>query len=200
MFRDFRFSMIFIASAIGTFPLFVPPFFLPLYSRSLGFSTKTGAGLVAGFNLASAAGRVGCGLATDRIGPLNTLILSLVGSALSMLALWPVSTTLAPMAVFVVLNGASNGGFFSTMPTVVGNVFGSARVSLVMGMVVTGWTAGYLMGAPIAGYLLAAYGGTDEGIKAYRPAMFYAGTLAFGAAGFAAFARLRINSKLKSRV
>ena len=62
-----------------------------------------------------------------------------------MLALWPVSTSLAPMIVFVVMNGISNGGFFSTMPTVVGNVFGSAKVSVAMGMIVTGWTGGYLM-------------------------------------------------------
>jgi hypothetical protein len=39
----------------------------------------------------------------------------------------------------------SNGGFFSTMPTVVGNVFGSARVSVAMGMIVTGWAGGYLL-------------------------------------------------------
>lgn len=62
-----------------------------------------------------------------------------------MLALWPASTTLAPLVAFVVLNGAANGGFFSTIPTVVGNVFGSQRVSVAMAMVVTGWGGGYLM-------------------------------------------------------
>ena len=31
------------------------------------------------------------------------------------------------------------------MPTVVGNVFGSARVAVAMGMIVTGWAGGYLM-------------------------------------------------------
>lgn len=62
-----------------------------------------------------------------------------------MLALWPASTTLSPLIAFVVLNGAANGGFFSTIPTVVGNVFGSQRVSVAMAMVVTGWGGGYLM-------------------------------------------------------
>jgi hypothetical protein len=62
-----------------------------------------------------------------------------------MLVLWPVSKTLVPLILFVVLNGAANGGFFSTMPTVVGSVFGSARVSVAMGMIVTGWAGGYLM-------------------------------------------------------
>ncbi|RYO78876.1 hypothetical protein DL763_009481 [Monosporascus cannonballus] len=75
----------------------------------------------------------------------------------------------------------------------VGNVFGSARVSVAMGMVVTSWAGGYLMGAPIAGYLLDAYGGTDAGIQAYRPAMFYAGSMALAAAGLVEGVRLRMS-------
>jgi MFS family permease len=145
LFKDPGFLLVFSAGAVGTFPLLVAPFFLPLYSTAIGLSTSTGAGLLAGFNFSSAVGRIICGLLCDKIGALNTLFLSLTITAISMLALWPASTTLAPLAVFVIINGAGNGGFFSTMPTVVGNVFGSARVSVAMGMVVTGWGGGYLM-------------------------------------------------------
>jgi MFS family permease len=137
--------VLFVAGSLATFPLFVPPFFLPLYSASLGLSASTGAGLVAGFNFSSAIGRLGFGFLSDRLGPLNTLFLSLLLSAISTLVLWPVSSTLAPLVAFVIINGAANGGFFSTMPTVVGSVFGSARVSVAMGMIVTGWAGGYLM-------------------------------------------------------
>lgn len=82
---------------------------------------------------------------SDSIGPVNTLLISLVLSAVSMLAIWPVSDSLGPLVVFVIVNGAANGGFFSTMPTVVGSVFGSRRVGVAMGMIVTGWAGGYLM-------------------------------------------------------
>jgi hypothetical protein len=41
---------------------------------------------------------------------------------------------------------------------------------------------GYLFGAPIAGYLLDAYGGSEGGFTAYRPAIWYAGSLATVAA------------------
>lgn len=194
----------------------MPPFFLPIYCKSIGLSSSTGAGLVAGFNFASAVGRIGCGLLCDRLGALNVLFLSLTLTALSMVALWPVSTTLAPMVAFVIINGSANGGFFSTMPTVVGNVFGSARVSVAMGMIVTGWAGGYLMvrgpdtcrvdsanisqGSPIAGYMLEAYGGEDGGLQAYRPAMFYAGSVALGAAILVALARLRMSGKILARL
>ncbi|KAF4547769.1 Aspyridones efflux protein-like protein 5 [Elsinoe fawcettii] len=215
LFRDYKFSLVFLAGAIGTFPLFVPPFFLPLYSGSIGLSPSSGAGLVAAFNFASAVGRIMSGLACDRVGSLNTLFIALTVSALSMLALWPVSSSLGPLIAFAIINGASNGGFFATFPTVVSNVFGSARVGVAMGMIVSGWSAGYLMasaslrammmhanvlqGAPIAGYMLEAYGGEQAGLKAFRPAMFYAGSLALAAAGLIALVRLRISTKLLAK-
>ena len=40
-----------------------------------------------------------------------------------MLVLWPISTSLGPLIAFVIINGAANGGFFATIPTVVGSVF-----------------------------------------------------------------------------
>ncbi|KAH8892997.1 major facilitator superfamily transporter [Thozetella sp. PMI_491] len=200
LFRDLKFLLVFATGFIGTFPLFVAPFFLPMYSVSIGFSPSTGAALLAGFNFSSAVGRIMSGYFCDKLGPLNTLFTALLLTALSMLALWPTSTTLAPLIAFVIINGAANGGFFATMATVVGNTFGSARVAVAMGMVVTGWGAGYLMGAPIAGYLLDAYGGADNGLQAYRPAMFYAGSLALAAAGLIAMMRLRISTKLLQKL
>lgn len=145
LFRDVRFSLMFVAGAIATFPLLVPAFFLPLYSTSIGLSAGTGAALLAGFNFASAVGRMLGGLLSDKCGPINTMLGCLLASGIGMLVLWPTSTTVAPLAVFAILNGAANGGFFSTIPTVVGNVFGSARVVVALGMIVTGWAGGYLM-------------------------------------------------------
>ncbi|KAM0452639.1 hypothetical protein ACHAPV_009400 [Trichoderma viride] len=200
LFRDLEFVIIFATGAVATFPLLVPAFFIPLYARSIGLSSSTGAGLLAGFNLSSAAGRILCGFLCDKIGSLNALSISLLINAITMLALWPASTTLSPLIAFVVLNGAANGGFFSTIPTVVGNVFGSQRVSVAMAMVVTGWGGGYLMGSPIAGYLLDAYGGTESGFQAYRPAMTYAGCMGLGAAGLATFVRFRKNRSIFAKV
>ncbi|RFU32981.1 hypothetical protein B7463_g3312, partial [Scytalidium lignicola] len=182
LFKDFQFIVLFLVGAIGTFPLFVPPFFLPLYSNSLGLSASTGAGLVAGFNFSSMVGRLGCGFMSDKIGPVNTLFITLLISSVSMFVIWPFSDSLPPLIAFVIINGSANGGFFATMPTVVSGVFGSARVGVAMGMIVSGWAGGYLMGAPIAGYLLAAYGGQNAGLKAYHPAIFYAGSMGLGAA------------------
>ncbi|KAF3359020.1 Aspyridones efflux protein apdF like [Verticillium longisporum] len=200
LFRQGSFNIIFVAGAIGVFPLLVPPFFIPLYARSMGLSTSTGAALLAGYNFSSAIGRIISGHLCDILGPLNTLFAFLAINSLTMIALWPASTTLAPLAVFAVMNGLTNGGFFASMPTCIGNIFGSARVSTAMGMIVTGWVGGYLFGSPIAGYLLDAYGGADEGLKAYRPAMFYAGSVSLVATSLILLMRLRINKKPWAKV
>lgn len=171
----------------------------------------------------------------DRAGAVNTLLLSLLLSALSMLALWPFSTNIYSLGAFCVLNGCGNGAFFSVVPSVIVQIFGSARVGVTMAMIVTGWAAGYLMvstkfsflvtlrpsvvctackspslaraelacgsqGAPIAGYLLAAYGGETAGIQAYRPAMFYAAALALASASLVATMRFRTDRRLLKKL
>lgn len=133
--RDKQFILLFFAGALAIFPLFVPPFFLPLYANSLGLSKSAGAGLVAGFKSSSAVGRLLLGLTADFTGPLNTLLVSMVVSGISMLVIWPISTSLSPLIAFVIINGIANGGFFAVMPTVVGAVFGSRRVSVAMVMI-----------------------------------------------------------------
>jgi predicted MFS family arabinose efflux permease len=81
----------------------------------------------------------------DATDPSCRLAATLLLNGLTLIVLWPVSTTLAPLIVFSVMNGIASGGFFSLMPTVAGQVFGSARVAVALGMLVTGWSFGYLM-------------------------------------------------------
>ena len=61
-------------------------------------------------------------------------------------------------------------------------------------------TNGDIQGSPIAGYILDASGGEDAGIKAYRPAILYAGFMALGASILAAFIRLKTDTRLLKKV
>ena len=201
MFKDLPFVAVFIAGAIGTFALFVPPFFLPLFAQSIGLSSGTGAGLVAGFNLCTTVGRFGAGISCDRIGPVNTFLCAMVLNAISTLAIWPVSSTLAPLIIFAMLNGVANGAFFTSFPTVVANMFAPQRAAVAMVMATTGWSGGYLMGAPIAGFLLQSQGGLkSSNISPYRPAIFYAGGIACAASAFVLVAKLKMDRKIIKRL
>ena len=109
-----------------------------------------------------------------------------------MLAIWPVSSSLAPLMMFAAVNGFANGAFYVIMPTAVASVIEPGRAAVSLGMGVTGWTVGLLVGAPIAGALITLSGAEDSSsIAPYRAAIFYAGGVALAAASFAMVARLR---------
>jgi MCP family monocarboxylic acid transporter-like MFS transporter 3 len=199
------FVAVFLAGAVGCLALFVPPYFLPLFATSIGLSSSTGAGLVAAFNACNAVGRFFAGPLCDKIGPINMLLITMALNAVSMLAIWPVSDTIGPLLVFAIINGVANGSFFTTLPTVAAGIFGPGRAAQAMTIVATGWTPGYLMGSPIAGYLLQAAGGGrgkegTQGIEVYRPAIFYAGGVATASAVFVLLARWKTASKMIKRV
>ncbi|KAH8904855.1 MFS general substrate transporter [Coniochaeta sp. PMI_546] len=141
LFTSLRFDLLFLSGVIATFPLFVPPFFLPLYCQSIALKPSVGAAMVAVFNFSGAMGRVGFGLLCDFIGPLNILFATLL------------------------LTGIS-------------------------------WAGGYLMGGPIAGYMLGRYGAVEGGVAAFKPAMYYAGSMSLGAAVLVALMRFRIDSTI----
>ena len=153
IFRNLAFTAIFFAGAIGTFALLVPPYFLPLVAQGIGLSSSTGAALVGGFNACTALGRFLSGWLSDFIGPLNMFLLAMALNAGSMLAIWPVSNSLASLVIFAMLNGLANGAFFTLYPVVVASTAAraehsdSGRIAIAMGMSITGWTGGYLMGA-----------------------------------------------------
>jgi hypothetical protein len=50
-------------------------------------------------------------------------------------------------------------------------------------------------GAPVAGYVLEHYGGTDAGRAAFRPAMYYAGSMSLGSATIMFTIRQRVTGK-----
>ena len=96
LFRDPKFVILFAAGGLATFPIIVPAFFLPLYATSLGLSAQVGTILVAAFNFSSGAGRILFGFMGDELGPLNSLLISLLLSGVSVLSIWRMSTSLTP--------------------------------------------------------------------------------------------------------
>jgi MFS family permease len=193
---------------IGIFSIYVPPYCMPTFAESIGLSSGTGAGLVAGFNAASAVGRIGCGFISDKFGPINVLCTCLALLGTSMFIIRPFASTLGVVILFVLISGFMVGGIVSMFPTVVGHLFGSANMSVTMGMILTSWSFGYTLvsleitlrreftltvlsqGSPVAGYILKASGGADHGIGPYRPAIYFAGSLALISTTMVAFVRL----------
>lgn len=223
LFLDSRFNLLLFATALGTFPIFVPPFLLPTYAKSAGFSPNTGAWLVAGYSLASAVGRVLFGVIADtRIGPVTSLMLALLLASLSIMAVWTVSNSLATLALAMVLNGGSSGALLSLQPPVNAAIFGVHQTALTMvslqnhikryliamtntkssclsflfqSMMMCSRAFGSLLGDPLAGYLLDAFGGPRAGTNAYRPALLVMGGICLVSAVSVVFLRFKVATR-----
>ena len=120
LFKSVAFCCLSLASAVSTFALFVPMFFLSLFAHSIGLSASTGAGMVAAFNACAAIGRLVAGF--DRLGSTNMLFLIMALNSVCMLAIWPIPNTIGPLIVFAVVKGVANGAFFITMSTAIGRM------------------------------------------------------------------------------
>ncbi|KAJ4336043.1 hypothetical protein N0V95_008727 [Ascochyta clinopodiicola] len=198
--KNIPFLMLTLAGAVGVFALFVPPFFLPLFASSIGLLASTGAGLVGGFGAATAVGRFLGGWICDRIGAFNTLLITCLLNSISMLAIWPVSTSLPPLFIFAIVNGCANGSFFVALPTAVVTIAPHSAAASISLMVFF-WTPGYFLGAPLAGILIEATGAANaKSIEPYRAAIFYAAGTGVLATLMVAAARLRLDRKMLKKL
>lgn len=67
------------------------------------------------------------------------------------------------------------------MPGVTSSIFGSSKLNVVFGMIVTAWSPGYFAGASVAGVILQRSGVETEPTS-FIPAIMYAGVTSLVAA------------------
>ncbi|KAH7322939.1 major facilitator superfamily domain-containing protein [Stachybotrys elegans] len=201
LFKDVAFCCLFTTGVLGVFAIYAPPFFLPYVASSIGLSSSVSAGVVACFNACMAIGRLASGFACDKLGSMNTLLLTMLLNAITMMAVWSVASSLAILLVFAIFNGIANGAFFVALPTAISRHVGQQRAAGGMSIALTGWAPGLLLGNPIAGFLIDATGADRaSSIGPYRPAIFYAGGTAMLSAAFALMARLRAGQKVAKKI
>lgn len=92
---------------------------------------------MAGYNLASFVGRILFGfLADSRVGPLTSLCLAMVLMAVSILSIWIASSGhLAPLILFLLVNGAASGALLSLQPPALAAMYGVQEMASTMAMV-----------------------------------------------------------------
>lgn len=198
--KNIPFMALVMAGAVGVFAAYVPPFFLPLFAKSIGLSSSTGAALVAGFGASTALGRLLGGWACDRIGAFNALAITCLINSISMVAIWPVSSSLPPLFIFAIVNGCANGSFFVGLPTAVAALSPSSAATSIS-LMSSFWTPGYLLGTPVAGVLIDATGAADAStIGPYRAAIFYAAGVGTMATCLVVISRARLDMKLMKKL
>ncbi|OCT53340.1 Major Facilitator Superfamily protein [Cladophialophora carrionii] len=136
----------------------VPITFLPEFSTRLGYTAAFGAALLAINNAVNTVSRIAMGFIADVAGRQNTLVLSVLGSAVSVVAFWLSSAYGDDMRLwitFVVTYGLFAGGYNSLFPTTVIEVFGAQAYASVNGFIYFIRGLGALWGSPVGGALVA---------------------------------------------
>lgn len=100
---------------------YTPVFFFSSYTRTLGYTSSTGANFIAINNACNAIGKISIGMIADRFGRVNTLVASTTLSALSVLAFWLPSTFATSRTV--------GSGLFITYTLMYG-IFASSYIAL----------------------------------------------------------------------
>jgi MFS family permease len=130
--------------------LFVPFVHLVPYARDHGLSEQTGVFLMGLIGVGSLVGRFALGGIGDRM-PRATLTALFYAGMASMLALWLVSTSELPLAVFALVFGTCYGGFVAVQPALAMDYFGARAVAGIIGVAYAAVGVGVGIGPWLAG-------------------------------------------------
>ncbi|KZV88196.1 MFS general substrate transporter [Exidia glandulosa HHB12029] len=118
-------------------------------------------------NIAATCGRIGVGIAADKIGPTNAFIISVTFAGLAQLLIWNFAASYAAVIAFSIICGAFGGCFVSLTGPVAAHVFGAERLAGLSGLLTLFNTPGNVAAAPLAGVIFAASGGNWHALIAY---------------------------------
>ena len=171
-FRRPLFWMLMVGNIIQSLGYQMPNTYLSAYAVSLGLEQSTALATYAGplllalFSAASVPGTMVMGMLGDRLPATTVVLISSVGSAVSVFALWYISdmasfhgNPLAILIAFALAYGFFAGGFSSTWSAVLHDMKKrdeTANTGLVFGMLMGGRGLGFVLSGPISGALLAA--------------------------------------------
>ncbi|KAJ5287925.1 Major facilitator superfamily domain general substrate transporter [Penicillium angulare] len=93
---------------------FLPTIYLPTYARSIGANEVLSSLTVTLFNLTSVLSSVLVGFLSDRYHVTIPILITTIGSALSILFLWGFATSIPALYIFCIAYGLLAGGYSST--------------------------------------------------------------------------------------
>ncbi len=150
MVRTPQFYLLWIMYAAGAMGGLMVTGHLASYAKSIGL--ESGFFLVALLAVFNAAGRIGGGIVSDRLGRIRTMLIVFVLHAATLLAT-PYASGLLFLSVCTALMGLCYGSYMSIFPSTTYEYFGTKNGGVNYGLLFTAWGIGGVFGAPLAGYM-----------------------------------------------
>lgn len=152
------FGILYGASLLVTFGLFVPFVFIVSYAEGRGIGEVAAATLVGLIGGASIVGRLGLGTLAVRFGATRLYRMSFLVMGLSHLIWLVAGDRYWLLVVYAVVLGVGYGGFIAISPAVVADRFGLEGMGGILGTLYTSAAVGSLLGPPLAGLLFDELG------------------------------------------
>lgn len=152
------FGVLYGASLLVTFGLFVPFVFIVSYAERRGVGEVAAATLVGLIGGASIVGRLGLGTLAVRFGATRLYRLSFLVMGLSHLIWLVAGDRYALLVLYAIVLGVGYGGFIAISPAVVADRFGLEGMGGILGTLYTSAAVGSLLGPPLAGLLFDELG------------------------------------------
>lgn len=146
-----------LGNTVEALGYFLPTIYLPMYARSLGANEFLSSLTVALVNLASIFGSVLAGLLSDHYHVTTVILISTVGTFLSVLLGWGLAVNIPALYVFCVAYGLLAGGFSSTwsgMATEIHKANPHADANVIFPFMETGRGIGNIASGPLSEALL----------------------------------------------
>ncbi|KAI9148961.1 Riboflavin transporter MCH5 [Paramyrothecium foliicola] len=162
IFREPKFSLVCAGIFLMEYGVLIPLTYVMSYAEAHGIDIDSSYLLPVLLNAGSVLGRVIPGLASDKVGRFNVLLMTVGGCAVAVLALWLPTSGSKPMLIaFTFLLGFASGGNISLIPVCVGQVCETKDYGRYLSAAMLAAGGGTLTGIPIGGAIL----GLDEQVR-----------------------------------
>lgn len=181
--KNKTFLLLQLGNILEGFGYFVPSIYLPTYAKSLGASNSVSALTLILINIAAVFGCVGMGGIVDRWHISTCILVSTIGSTLSVFLLWGFSTSLPLLMVFCFMYGLFAGSYTTTYPGImkaVNKSHQSADSTMVFAALAAGRGIGNVACGPVSEALIRAGEVGREGLygSEYGPLVLFTGVSA----------------------
>ncbi|KAI7872934.1 major facilitator superfamily domain-containing protein [Spinellus fusiger] len=129
MFKDMNLMIWSVGASISLMGYYTPLLYIPRYADSIGINrtdTSTIVGLSAALN---AIGRIILGFIADKVGRVNTYIVSTAIAGILCMVVWPITTTYGSLLAFSCVFGFFGGIYSSLAAPITANITGFDKLS-----------------------------------------------------------------------
>ena len=137
---------------------FLPSNYLPTYAQSLGLSSRMGSLMLVLVNVAAILGCVVVGALVDRVEITKVVFGISAAAAISIFAVWGLSTSLALLCIFALLYGLTAGSYSTAWTGMIKDVqrrSATADTNVVFGFLAAGRGLGAIISGPLSEGLIA---------------------------------------------